>query len=94
MQFTGIAEPEQLSVLTKVFEEHCRARGIADAPGKNDAACLLMSLFRNGASTAEELTAGLAQSAQCTERNRRRAVKRRLNALLADKTRLATDHWR
>ncbi len=84
MQFTGIAGPEQLSVLTKVFEEHCRAHGIVDGAGKDDVARLIMSLFRNGASTTEELTAGLAQSAQCAERDRRRAVKRRLNALFAN----------
>jgi hypothetical protein len=85
MQFTGIADPEQLSVLTRVFEGHCQAHGIGDGSGKDEAARLVMALFRNGASTAQELTAGLAQSAQCAEPNRRRAVKRRLDPLLADK---------
>jgi hypothetical protein len=59
MPFTGIADPEQLAMLRQALEEYCRARGITDQQGRDKAALLVMSIFRSGSSTLEELKAAL-----------------------------------
>jgi hypothetical protein len=60
MRFTGIANPEQLSILCRAFDEHCRSHGILDEQARDNAATLVMSLFAGGADSLEELTAELA----------------------------------
>lgn len=59
MPFTGIADPAQLSILTKALDDHCLAFGISDESERDMIARLVMSLFSNGATSAEELMAGL-----------------------------------
>lgn len=60
MPFTGIYNPEQLAVLSKVLDEHCQNLGIErPGPDYEDASYLLMALSRKGAQTAEELKAAL-----------------------------------
>jgi hypothetical protein len=62
MPFTGIIDPEQLALLTKVLDSHCRAHGIADAETREQVAFRIVSLFGRGARTAEELVAALRLS--------------------------------
>jgi hypothetical protein len=60
MPFTGIMDPEQLAVLTKVLDDHCAERGIErSSPDGLDAGHVILSLFGNGAQTVEELKAAL-----------------------------------
>ena len=68
MSFTGIANPEQLSILCRALDEHCRARGISDEQSRDNAATLVMSLFASGANSLEELTAALAAVSDRYER--------------------------
>ncbi|UVK47535.1 hypothetical protein BPNPMPFG_003321 [Mesorhizobium sp. AR07] len=54
MLFTGIADSEQLTILTKALNDHCLACGIANESEREMIAMLVMSLFNNGATSAEE----------------------------------------
>jgi hypothetical protein len=56
---TTIADPEQLSVLTKAFDDYCFAHNIADEVGRDDVARCVIVIFEGGAKTAEEIRAGL-----------------------------------
>lgn len=62
MPFTGIADPEQLSIIRQALDEYCLTCGISDEQGRDDAAWLVMLLFSNGANSLEELRAGLVGS--------------------------------
>jgi hypothetical protein len=56
MAVSGIAEPEQLAVLTAVLEEICAGAGIEpDSPEREDAALLLIRLYWDGHRTAGSL---------------------------------------
>jgi hypothetical protein len=56
----GIAHPKQLAMLTKALQDYCREAGIEPGtPAYEDAGCLVMSLFQDGVSTAEELADAL-----------------------------------
>jgi hypothetical protein len=58
--FTGIADPDQLAVLTMAVDEHCREIGIDPASDERaEIAHLVMTLFRNGASTPQEFRSAL-----------------------------------
>jgi lysyl-tRNA synthetase class II len=59
MLINGIADSEQLTILTKALNDHCSAFGIADESEREMIAMLVMSLFNNGATSAEELKARL-----------------------------------
>ena len=60
MVFTGIADSGQLAMLTAAVDEHCREAGIdLLSEERDEIAHLVMTLFRNGASTSEELRAAL-----------------------------------
>jgi hypothetical protein len=59
MFFTGIADHEQLSVLTKAFDDYCFAHNIADEAGRDEVARLVIMIFEGGAKTAEEIRSGL-----------------------------------
>ena len=65
----GIAQPEQLTVLTKALGVYCHAAEIE--PGTReyeDAGRLVMSLFNNGVTSAEELAAALNEWSSRAER--------------------------
>ena len=50
--FSGIAEPEQLGVITHALESFCREAGIAPGTAAyEDAAWLVMTLLSSGMST-------------------------------------------
>ena len=69
MPFSGVADPDQLRVLTEALESYCREAGVE--PGTkahDDAARLVMSLFSTGASTAEELSSALSNSLVAAQR--------------------------
>jgi ABC-type amino acid transport system permease subunit len=68
MLFNGIADSEQMAILTKALNDHCLAFGISDESEREMIAVLVMSLFNNGAISAEELKAGLHG---VSDRNRR-----------------------
>ncbi len=70
MHSLGIADPDQLAILTKAVDEHCREAGIDPTSEERDAiAGLVMTLFSNGKSTAAELrSALLARSARKSRR--------------------------
>jgi len=56
----GIAYPKQLAMLTEALQDYCREAGIEPGtPAYEDAGCLVMSLFQDGISTAEELADAL-----------------------------------
>lgn len=59
MPFTGVVEPEQLSVLRQALGEYCLTQGISDEQGRNHAAWLVMLAFTNGANIMEELRTAL-----------------------------------
>lgn len=49
MPFFGTFDDDQLSMMTAALAEYCNARGIRPGtPEHQDAATLMMSLFRNG----------------------------------------------
>ncbi len=68
MLLNGIADSEQMAILTKAMNDHCLAFGISDESEREMIAVLVMSLFNNGATTAEGLKAGLQG---ILDRNRR-----------------------
>ena len=72
MPFTGIANPEQLAVLSRALDEYCHARGITDELGRDNAASMVMSVFSSGSSTLEELKAALAATSDRIEHYDRR----------------------
>ena len=57
--FTGIANPEQLAVMTEAFEGHCLQHNIVDKHARTDTAQVVILLFEGGATTVEELKARL-----------------------------------
>lgn len=59
--FTGTANPEQLAVMTEVFEDHCLQHNIVEEYARTDAAQLVILLFDGGARTVEELKARLVR---------------------------------
>ena len=63
MFFNGIADSEQLTILTMALDDHCRANGIdPSSKEREDVGRLIMSLFGNGAHSAEELMAALEKT--------------------------------
>lgn len=60
MPFIGIADPEQLTMLITVLDDHCRTNGIYPASReREDVGRLIMALFNNGVHSVEELNAGV-----------------------------------
>jgi hypothetical protein len=69
MPSTGIYNPEQLEVLSKVLDNYCASCGIErSTPEFEDAGHLLMELFEQGAQTADELKAALDAAMTGSER--------------------------
>jgi hypothetical protein len=65
MPFTGVINPEQLSVLTKALQDYCRDVHIEPSTAAyNDAGRLALLLFESGITTADELTIALHTSAK------------------------------
>jgi membrane peptidoglycan carboxypeptidase len=59
----GIADSEQLAMLTTVLDGYCREAGLEPKTRARDrAGRVLMALYCNGAATAQELAAALAVS--------------------------------
>ena len=60
MAFKGIFDPQQFAILTAALDGLCRIGGIEKDTAEHDqAGLLIMSLYRRGATTAEELTAAI-----------------------------------
>lgn len=59
MPFTGVANSEQVRVLSEALEEFCRSRGIDDVAEREYVAQLVLGLFGRGTSTLDGLLAGL-----------------------------------
>ncbi|MGD9913298.1 MAG: hypothetical protein AB7S80_04385 [Rhizobiaceae bacterium] len=57
----GIANPAQLSILTKALEDHCTKHGIGAGTEREDIAARLLVLFADGVSEQDDLDAGLAR---------------------------------
>jgi hypothetical protein len=58
--FVAAVNPEQLAMMTRVLDDFCRERGIADASQeREDTARLIITLFQHGCQTADELSAAL-----------------------------------
>ena len=52
--FTGVANPDQLRVLTEASELYCRSAGIEHGTVEHkNAAALIVTLFTSGAATAD-----------------------------------------
>jgi hypothetical protein len=60
MRFTGIADPEQINVLSETLTTHCSLRGIVDPQERDAVAQRIMALWTNGVTTLEALLAALA----------------------------------
>lgn len=91
MPFSGIVEPEQLTILTVAVEHQCLQAGIDPAsPEREEIARLVMALFTNGAATIEELKLALLVH---SERDRV-LVARRAKPLLATGQRDHASTWR
>ena len=54
MLYAGIADPEQLAVMTEALEAHCLVHNINDASHKEYVAQLIVVMFEGGARTVEE----------------------------------------
>lgn len=63
MPFSGVVNPDELALLTRVLEQHCRNNHIDNETDRLLAATLIMSRFTSGARTIEELSAALADAA-------------------------------
>jgi hypothetical protein len=60
MPFSGIVEPEQLTILALAVDQHCRQAGIdPESPEGQAVAQMVLTLFQGGAATTEELKAAL-----------------------------------
>jgi hypothetical protein len=60
MHFSGIVDPEELKILTSVFDDVCSAAGIQPgSPDGESVAALVMRLYWNGHRTPAELKAGI-----------------------------------
>lgn len=60
MRFSGIADPKQLAVLTALLNDICTAAGIEPhSDVREDIAGVLLDLYQNGHSSADELRAAL-----------------------------------
>jgi hypothetical protein len=69
MPFSGVADPDQLSVLTDALKNYCREAGIEPGtPAHEDAAWLVMTLFSSGMSTPDELSSALSNSLVAAQR--------------------------
>lgn len=51
--------PEDITLLRRVFEEHCRTCGIRSEAGRESVAASLMNFYRSGLRTSLELHAAL-----------------------------------
>lgn len=60
MRPVGIANSEQLSLLKRVLEQYCKVRGITHDEDRDRIGSSILRLFDRGLSTAEEITAALA----------------------------------
>ncbi len=63
-----IIRPPQVTILGKVLDEHCGARGIVSTADREDVALRLIALFASGAKTADALRAGLAGATEAEPR--------------------------
>ncbi|MER9410317.1 hypothetical protein [Mesorhizobium sp. M0589] len=62
MPFRHIADPDQLTILTKALDEHCQSLGIpSDSPERENLASRVISLFSRGTTTLDELKEALAK---------------------------------
>ena len=57
--FTGTANPEELAIMTKAFEDHCLVHNVVHERDRDDVARLITLLCQGGAGTVEEIRAGL-----------------------------------
>lgn len=74
MRFYGIADPEQLAILTTALDEYCAHNAIDRTSNRRDeAALVLVAAFKSGACTVKELRARLDASAYRNEGDLRRA---------------------
>ena len=56
MHFNGIIRPDQLAMMSKVLNEHCRDHGIASGTNAcQDTASMIIALYRHGYQTADDL---------------------------------------
>jgi hypothetical protein len=57
--FSTGANPEQLAILTKAFDDYCQAHSIAEDADRESVAFVVMALFGGGATTPRRLKAAL-----------------------------------
>jgi hypothetical protein len=59
MVFDEVADPEQVAVLSEVFEAYCQSRDITEEADRDAAAARILSLFNFGITTIKELNEAL-----------------------------------
>jgi hypothetical protein len=69
MRFKGTADPEQLAIMTKAFDDYCLARNITADAERDYAAHLIMWLFIDGAKSADEIRARLDREGRIQQDN-------------------------
>jgi hypothetical protein len=57
--FTGTANPDQMAIMTEALDSYCLQHNIVDEKARSNIAQLILALFEEGATTVEELKAGL-----------------------------------
>jgi hypothetical protein len=69
--FSGIVEPEQLTILAVAVEQHCRQASIDPASPEGQAvAQVVLRLFNGGAATIDDLKAAMLVSSRREEAGR------------------------
>jgi hypothetical protein len=69
MPFMSVPDPEQVAILSNVLDDMCSGAGIeADSPERQELAELIINLFWDGNSTAEELRQAIAKRIDREER--------------------------
>jgi hypothetical protein len=61
MSFRGVADSEQIAILTRVLDDYCREHGIEKGDPKREAfGCHIMAIFNSGLRRVDEIRATLA----------------------------------
>ena len=60
MFYNGVVQPAELTMMTKVLDGYCREHEIrADSSARQNAACMILALYRHGYQTADNLKVAL-----------------------------------
>ena len=56
MHYNGIVRPDQLAMMSKVLDDHCRDHGIRSGTSAHEStASMIVALYRHGYQTADDI---------------------------------------